>query len=81
MQTQYKAKNVASIDAARAYYEQGNRGVGEEIEVPDPGQRTQKYLEETWGDEIDRIKDIGERSNTNNLLMQSLTQGSRMVGT
>ena len=80
MQGQYKEKNVASIDAARAAWEQGNRGVGEEIEVPDPGQRTQKYLEETWANEIDRIKDVGERANTNNLLMQSLTSGSRMVG-
>ena len=80
MQTQYKAKNAASIDAARAAYEQGNRGVGTEIEVPDPGQRTQKYLEETWANEIDRRQDVGERANTNNLLMQSLTQGAKMVG-
>jgi len=67
------------IEASRAAYERGNRGIGQEIEVPDPIARTQKFFEETYSGEISRRRNIGEAANTNNLMMEALTRGGGMV--
>ena len=79
LQGQHRNYNEKMIEASRAAYERGNRGVGQAIEVPDPIKRTQKFFEETYANEISRRKDIGESANTNKLMIEALTKGGGMV--
>ena len=79
LQSQHRSYNEKMIEAAREAYEGGNRGVGQEIEVPNPVDRTNKFFEETYADEISRRKDIGQAANTNNMMMDALTRGGGMV--
>ncbi len=77
MQGQHKAYNEKMIQASREAYNRGQHTV--DIEVPDPKDRTQKFFEETYSGEINRRRDIGEASATNNLMMTAMTQGTGMV--
>lgn len=77
---QHEASRELRIEAARAAYDGSSRGVDQALEVPDPGQRTTRFLEQTWGDELGRRQDIEEASNTNNLMISAITKGAQMVG-
>ena len=82
MQTQHRVSNAERIKAARAafYAAQGGAQGVMEVEVPNPQLRTQRFIEERYGPEIDRYDQIEDTSVTNRLMIDAITRGSAMVG-
>lgn len=82
MQEQHRNANAERIKAARAafYAAQGGASGVMEVEVPNPQLRSQKFIEERYGNEIDRYDQIEDTSATNQLMINAITSGSRMVG-
>jgi hypothetical protein len=81
MQDQYRVSNQERIKAARAAFNasvSGQQGLME-VEVPNPQLRTQKFLEERYGNEINRVAQISDTANTNRLLINAITTGTGMV--
>jgi len=50
------------------------------FEIPDPTTLSTAFMEETWGDEISRLEDIGDTTATNQYLIAAATKGAQMVG-
>ena len=49
-------------------------------EIPDPVKLTQEFVEDTYADEISRLEDIGDQTQTNQLLIGAATKGTNMMG-
>ena len=81
MQEKHRESNVEKIKAARAAFNASMSGAQGlmEVEVPNPQLRTQKFIEERYANEIDRVDQIGDTASTNRLLINAITTGSRMV--
>lgn len=82
MQTHHRSSNAERIKAARAafYAAQGGAQGVMEVEVPNPQLRTQRFMEERYGPEIDRYEQIEDSSVTNRLMIDAITRGTSMVG-
>jgi histone acetyltransferase (RNA polymerase elongator complex component) len=78
MKAQHETYNEQMIQAARDAYD--GKGRVEDIEVPDPVVRTQRYLEERYAPEIGRLEDIDEAAQSNQLMINAITKGAQMVG-
>lgn len=49
-------------------------------EIPDPMTLTQEFVEDTYADEISRLEDIGDQTQTNQLLLNAAVRGTQMMG-
>jgi len=81
MQEKHRESNTERIKAARAAFNaslSGAQGLME-VEVPNPQLRTQKFIEDRYANEINRVDQIGDTAQTNRLLINAITTGSRMV--
>jgi len=72
MQDQYRQSGEAQVQARLA----GNGA----IEIPDPNLKTKAYIEETWENELSRLRDIDSTAATHNMLISAATGGARMMG-
>ncbi len=77
----YRDANTEKIKAARAAFNQAQRGISGdmEIEVPNPQLRTEAFIEDRYSAEIDRTTQVQDTSVTNRLMLEAITQGARMV--
>ena len=77
----YRDANTEKIKAARAAFNQAQRGISGdmEIEVPNPQLRTQAFIEDRYSAEIDRTTQVGDTSVTNRLMLEAITRGAGMV--
>ncbi len=81
MQTHYRDANTEKIKAARAAFDQAQRGISGdmEIEVPNPQLRTQAFIEDRYAAEITRTDQVRDTSTTNRLMLDAITKGAGMV--
>ena len=77
LQRQHRNQNDAMIAAARDAYD--GKTVGGYVEVPDPATRTQRFFDETYANELNRLQDIGEAQVSNRLIVEAIARGSNMV--
>lgn len=73
--TQY---NEQMIKAYRDAYD--GKGRVEDIEYPEPMERTQRFLEERYAPEMARLEDIDDAGRSNQLMINAITKGAQMVG-
>ncbi len=77
----YRNANTEKIKAARAAFDQAQRGISGdmEIEVPNPQLRTEAFIEDRYSAEIDRTTQVRDTSVTNRLMLEAVTRGAGMV--
>lgn len=49
-------------------------------EIPDPNVLTQEFVEDTYASEIQRLQDIGDQAQTNQILIGAATKGTNLMG-
>ena len=82
MKNKYVEQNKQRITAHRAAWEDAVSGGTFEVdftEVEDPTKGMQFDIEEKYANELDRQERVEDRSNSRNLLMNSITIGQRMI--
>ncbi len=72
MQQQYRSAADTQIQARLA----GNG----EFEMPDPTLKTKAYIEDTWDNELSRLRDVESTAATHNMLISAATGGARLMG-